>query len=90
MADAAAALAAQQPPYEAAEQTKADDEQMNDSDEVLVPPMKLDPALVGLPLRFEHEHKVNWLDAQSMDHTNGLRLLVADESPVVTIYEGFI
>ena len=38
-----------------------DDEQMNDSDEVLVPPMKLDPALVGLPLRFEHEHKVNWL-----------------------------
>ena len=55
--------------------------------------LALDPALVGLPLRFEHAHKINWLDAQTMEESGsmgGLRLFVADESERVTVYEGFI
>jgi hypothetical protein len=50
----------------------------------------LDPSLVGLPLRFEHTHKINWLESQSLGGGGSLPVFVADESPIVTVYEGFL
>jgi WD40 repeat protein len=63
---------------------------VDDADQTASSHVPLDPSLVGLPLRFEHTHKINWLESQSLGGGGSLRLFVADESPIVTVYEGFL
>ena len=48
-----------------------------------------------IPVRFEHPHKINWLDASRSDTRGGsnngtIRLFVADASNSVTVYSGFV
>ena len=48
----------------------------------------VDPNDDRIPVRFEHPHKINWLDA-SKSRNGGMRLFVADESNAITVYSGF-
>ena len=41
-----------------------------------------------IPIRFEHPHKINWLDA-SRTNDGTIRLFVADSSNDITVYTGF-
>ena len=40
------------------------------------------------PLRFRHQHKINWIEATKKN--SHLNLYIADESPDVCVYSGFI